>query len=318
MWESDFPSQKTTSVEIMKILIAGGTGFIGRALIEKLHKKGDQICLLTRGRKKAELLEKSATVLEWDGISLGPWIESLHDLDAIINLSGESIGASRWTDAFKKRIIESRINSTTTLLEAARKLHSKPRTFINASAVGYYGDIPDGEVTESSPPGDDFLAHTCIRWERAVAEAESIEMRTVMMRTGFVIGSQSPAFKKMILPFRFFAGGAYGSGRQWFPWIHLDDVVNAYIFALERSELRGPTNVVAPGILTVREFCKSLGKVLHRPCWAPIPSFVLKTVLGEMSDLLLKGQRAVPKKLLDLGFVFKYPHADEAIQNAVG
>lgn len=297
----------------MKILIAGGTGFIGRELSKLLRDRGDNVTILTRSKRKSRLLGDDLAVWEWDGKNPGPWIEVYEGLDAIINLSGVSIGSSRWSSSFKKEILSSRIDSTTILVKAVKISGSVPSVFINASAVGFYGDT-DSDVTESNPAGSDFLARTCSEWERSAIQAEEMGMRTVLMRTGVVLGDRSPAVQRMILPFKLYFGGPLGSGQQWFPWVHLEDVVNAYIYALDHSEISGPVNIVSPGIVNNAEFSQCIGKILSRPSWLPVPPTILKFALGEMSDLVLKGQKALPKKLLDNGFSFSYPDAEKALE----
>ena len=213
--------------------------------------------------------------------------------------------------------MSSRLDATTALVDAMRTVARRPMILLNASGTGYYGHVPEGELDESAPAGSDFLATVCQRWEAAAEEAERLGVRVVRLRTGFVIGRHAPAFQRMMAPFRFFAGGWYGRGEQWFPWIHIRDAVGGYLQALENRSLSGPVNLVAPESVRVLDFTKLLGDIMGRPAWMPVPSAVLRLVLGEMSDLLLKGQRAVPRKLQHSGFVFAYMRAREALSQAI-
>ncbi|MEX0601878.1 MAG: TIGR01777 family oxidoreductase, partial [Bacteroidota bacterium] len=217
----------------------------------------------------------------------------------------------------KETIIGTRLAATGILVEAIGRTTRKPPVLVNASAVGYYGHVPEGDVTENRPAGDDFLAQTTQQWEAAALEAQRLGIRVVTIRTGFVLAPDAPAFRKMVLPFKLFAGGPYGNGKQGFPWVHIDDVAAAYGAALENPQLTGPVNVAGPENLTVKEFTRVLGKALHRPSWAPAPAFALRIVLGEMADLLLKGHMVVPGKLLDTGFTFRFPTAKDALEDVV-
>lgn len=296
----------------MKIIIAGGTGFIGGPLVEALVTRGHETVLLTRGPKKNTSF--GSRCLEWDGKISGLWAAEVESTDAVINLAGEPIAGKRWSAAQKEKIAGSRINATRVLVDALSKASSKPKVLINASAVGYYGNVPDGEVTEASPKGAGFLAEVCGRWEHEAMRAEALGVRTVILRTGVVLGKNSGALAKMLPPFRFFLGGPLGSGRQWFPWVHRDDVVQAVVFALENEGIAGPLNVTAPWPVTLRDFCATLGKVLKKPARAAVPAFVLKVLLGEMSAVLLEGQKAIPRKLLESGYAFKFPVLQDALE----
>jgi len=220
----------------------------------------------------------------------------------------------RWTDEKKRRIRESRVESGRAVLEAVRQAKSKPRALLQGSAVGYYGDTGDAVVTESHPPGDDFLARVCVEWEASTAEVTSFGVRRPVLRTGIVLSSQGGALPRMALPFRMLAGGPLGNGRQWLAWIHEMDEVGAIRFLIEREDADGPFNLTAPAPLPNRDFSRALGEALHRPSFAPAPGFALRLLLGEMADALLHGQRAVPRKLLDLGYVFRYPEALAALR----
>lgn len=296
----------------MNIVLAGGSGFIGRALRKSLAEGGHHVTLLTR-RVRAE---KGAML--WDGRSPGPWMDAVAAADAVVNLSGAGIADRRWTASRKGELLESRLSSTRVLVEALSRPGARARTLINASAVGYYGDVADGDVTESAPRGTGFLADVCSAWEAEALKAEKPGVRVVLLRIGIVLGEGGGALGKMALPFKLFVGGPVGSGRQWFPWVHVDDVAGAVLHALNTPSLNGPVNMTAPAPLTNRDFSAALGKALHRPSWAPAPGFALKIVLGEMAEMLLGGQKALPAKLLASGYRFKYPSADEALKAVFG
>lgn len=302
----------------MRIVLAGGSGFIGRALTRSLSQGGHSVIVLTRaGSAAGESTQAGVRSMHWDGRAGGPWTQHLGGTDAVINLSGASLGDGRWTPRRKEEIVQSRVNSTVALVEAMRTVARRPKVLINASASGYYGHVPEGELDEEAPAGSDFLATVCQQWEAAAETAERLGVRVVRLRCAFVIGRQAPAFQRMMAPFRFFAGGWYGRGLQWFPWIHMRDAVGGYLHALENTSLSGPVNLVAPESIRILEFTKLLGTIMGRPAWIPVPSVALRLLLGEMSDLLTKGQRAVPRKLQQSGFVFAYPRAREALSQAI-
>ena len=298
----------------MNIVLAGGTGFIGNALIDALTVRGAKPTLLTRDPEAAQTRwGAKAAIAVWDGKTAGSWTQALDDADAVINLSGASIASGRWTPARKLLLIKSRLDSTRALVSAISRAEKRPKVLVNASAVGYYGDVPEGAATEAAAQGRDFLAALCGQWEREALAAEPLGLRVVRARFGVVLEEGGGALAKMALPFKLFAGGPLGSGRQGFPWIHRDDVVGGLLFALDHEKLSGAVNFVAPGALNNREFSAALGRALGRPSWAPAPPFALKLALGEMADMLLTGQIATPKKLLDAGYKFKFETADSAL-----
>ncbi|HAH05312.1 MAG TPA: TIGR01777 family protein, partial [Elusimicrobia bacterium] len=250
--------------------------------------------------------------VDWAPPAPGPWEAALDGADAVINLAGEPVAGGRWTEARKLCILQSRVLATGALVAAAAKAARRPKALLNGSAVGYYGDIPEGDADENRPPGADFLAKVCVCWEEAAAKAENLGLRVVRLRTGHVLGRDGGMLAKMMPPFQLFIGGPLGSGRQWLPWIHRHDEVEAILFCLE-NEISGPVNLCAPAPERMRAFCRELGKVLHRPSWAPAPAFALRLLLGEMAELVLGGQRAVPAKLTAAGFRFRYPLLSEAL-----
>lgn len=299
----------------MNIVLAGGTGFIGQALLEKLLEAKHSVILLTRNPGRARSLAGEFVKVEkWDGKTVGLWAQHIDDSDAVINLAGESIGEKRWTKARKALILNSRVDATKALVAAIAQSKKKPSVLVNQSAVGYYGNVETGDVGELHPKGNDFLADVADRWEQEARVAEALGVRVVTPRCGVVLEKDGGALKKMLIPFKLFVGGPLGSGHQWFPWVHRDDVVGAFLFALDTPKLSGPVNVAAPEAVTMKEFCSALGKTMRRPAWAPVPAFVLRAALGEMSFIVLTGQRVVPKKLLEAGYPFRYRTLDVALQ----
>lgn len=300
----------------MNIVVAGGTGFIGSSVVRLLSLQGHDVVVLTRNPEK-DTLTPDVQLVRWDGATQGDWVAQVRGADAVINLSGESIGAGRWTSSRKDRLLGSRVNSARALLEALRTGQKRPSVFINSSAVGYYGPVEEGEVTEDHAGGEGFLADLCLRWEQEAMAVGELGIRVVILRTGVVIGEGGGALDRMLLPFRLFAGGPIGTGKQWFPWVHRDDVAGVIVFALENPAVSGAVNVVAPGIVDMKRFCAALGAALSRPSWLPVPPLALRALLGEMSGMILTGQRAVPSKLLGLGYTFRYPELAPALASVV-
>ncbi|MBA2379772.1 MAG: TIGR01777 family protein [Blastocatellia bacterium] len=298
----------------MKILMTGATGLIGNALRASFDEKGYDVLIASRGEPKND------KYLQWsaeEGFEEKD-IVRLEGLDAVIHLAGESISGLRWTDEKKKAIRDSRVNGTRTLLNSLAKLKTKPKVLIAASAVGYYGDRADEELIETSGAGDTFLSDVAREWEAESRRAEDMGIRTVLLRSGIVLSKDGGALGTMLTPFKFGVGGVIGSGEQWMSWISLDDVVGVVNFALENENLRGAVNNVAPNPVRNDEFTKTLGTVLYRPTFLPLPEFAVNFVLGEMGDaLLLDSTRAVPKRLQDAGYEFKYSELKDALENAV-
>ncbi len=274
----------------MRVAIAGASGLIGTHLSAALRARGDEVGALPR-------------------FGTAQW--SVEGYDAVVNLAGASIGGKRWSAAYKQEIESSRVRPTRALVDAIAAAARKPRVLVNASAVGYSGGRGDEALDESASPGADFLAIVTQRWE---AEARRAAIRSVQVRTGIVLSAKGGALEKMLPPFKAFVGGPIGSGRQWFPWIHVADEVGAILWCIDR-ELAGPVNLVAPGLVTMKEFAKALGRALHRPSWAPVPAAPLRVLIGEFAGSLLEGQRAVPRKLLESGFRFRFLDVDSALRD---
>ena len=298
----------------MKIIIAGGTGFIGKKLVDRLIDDENSVVVLSR--KSAPSRSENGgkfKYAQWDTANVGEWANHLKDAHAVINLSGEPIAGKRWTRNQKEKIVRSRIIPTGTLVSAIGRSSPKPGLLLNASAVGYYGNVPDGEIDESSPNGTGFLSDTCVRWESESMKAAEMGVRVVNLRIGLVLSSDGGALPRLTAPFRFWAGGSLGNGKQWMPWIHVDDLISAIKFILTNYELYGPVNGVSPAPVIMKDFSKVVGKVMKRPSWMPVPSFVLRILLGEMAEMLTTGQKAIPKKLKDFGFQFKYNTLNDAL-----
>src|SRR5581483_1380858 len=301
----------------MKIVVAGGTGFIGAALIRNLQSRGHAVVLLTRASAKA--LDRSETVVWQPDAEPRPrpaLVAAVNGADAVVNLAGEPIAGKRWTRAQKARLRSSRIDTTRTVVQAIADAQQKPRLLLNASAVGYYGPRGEEEISEAEPPGMDFLSRLCREWEAEALRAEAHGVAVVRLRTGIVLGKGGGALAKMIPPFKLFIGGPLGSGRQWMPWIHLEDEVGL-IEHLLAPGAGGAVNATAPEPVRMKEFCAALGKALGRPSWAPVPAFVLRLAFGEMADVLLTGQRAVPSEAERRGYRFRYPTLPEALRDIV-
>lgn len=296
----------------MKIVVAGGSGLIGTALCEALVAAGHQVRVLSRRPERVSGLPGGVQVAQWDAESASALKPLLDGVDAVVQLAGAGIGDGRWTEERKRLIRDSRVRSSAAVAEALAE-PGAPRILVQGSAVGYYGARGDEVLDESSSPGDDFLSRTCQAWEAASEGVEARGVRRATARTGVVLALDGGALPRMALPFKLFAGGPAGSGDQWLPWIHLADEVAALRFLLENDTASGPFNLSAPRPLTNREFSRALGRVLKRPSLLPAPAFALRLVLGEMSTLVLDGQRALPTRLLDLGFEFRFADAEAAL-----
>lgn len=298
----------------MKALITGASGLIGTALQEKLRAAGWELLLATRTDPKTD------EQIKWDAESgfAEEDISRLEGLDAVVHLAGENVSGLRWSDEKKKAIRDSRVLGTKSVVDAMFALDARPRVLISMSGADFYGDTGDDAKTETDKAGGTFLAEVCKAWEAEARRAEDAGIRTVIMRAGMVLSSKGGALSVMLTPFKFGVGGVIGSGKQWMSWITLDDIVDAIMFAIENESLRGAVNAVSPESVTNEEFTKTLGEVVYRPTFIPLPEFAVNFALGEMGHtLLLDSRRVTPKRLLDAGFEFKFTDLKSALEHAV-
>ncbi|MBS2017218.1 MAG: TIGR01777 family oxidoreductase [Deltaproteobacteria bacterium] len=300
----------------MKVLVTGGTGFIGRALVKSLVERKDEVLVLSRGAPKKEGQVEHAT---WTPEERGDWMKLVESVDAIVHLAGAGVLDERWTPARKEVLRSSRIVSTSLLAEAIANAPRKPRVFVSGSAVGYYGiRAGDRVLDESSPAGDDFLARLVVEWEAAAAPSRDVGVRTCMPRIGLVVGRGGGFLERMLPAFKAFCGGPIGDGFQYLAWIHVVDTVRALEHALDdASKLDGPFNVTAPEPITMNAFSRALGKALGRPSLFRVPSAMVKLAIGEGSEAVLTGQRAVPRRLVEGGFDFVFPDVESALADVL-
>lgn len=306
----------------MKIVVAGGGGFLGRPLCETCAEDGHEVVVLTRGLPPGKSAHEAGTGvpgvtrLGWrpDG-QVGPWAGALESADAVVNLAGESIGERRWTAARKRALRDSRVLATRSLVSATLALPHPPAVLVSASGVNYYGYADQSPKTECAAPADDFLAALCVEWEEEAARARRPGTRVVFLRTGLALERSGGVLPQLALPFRFFAGATIASTRQTVSWIHRRDWVELVRWAIKTPDLDGPLNATAPGPVTNRAFSRALARALHRPCWLWTPALPLRLALGEMADtLVIGGQHVVPARAIELGFYFRYPEIDQAFR----
>lgn len=302
----------------MNVLITGGTGFIGTPLRRELRNAGHNVIITTRRNIDSTVgASGRSPLLTWNPPELIP-SDVISRMNAVINLAGEPIAPQRWTEEKKRRILSSRIDTTRALVESIRNAALKPKVFISASAIGYYGSHGDEYVTEDTPPASDYLAEVCRKWEAEAFKAEEHGVRVVAVRIGGVLEADGGALAQMVIPFKFFVGGPIGNGKQWFSWIHRDDMVGIIKYVLENKSISGPVNATAPQPVTNKEFSTALGKALHRPSFLAVPGFVVKLTLGELGGVLLTGQRVLPEKALKEGYEFRYTEVNEALNAIFG
>ena len=297
----------------MRAIISGGTGLIGRALAASLVADGYDVALLSRRPAAAHNLPPGARAVQWDGHSAAGWGHMADGADVIINLAGENLSAGRWTAQRKQRILQSRIHAGHAVVEAIGAATNKPAVVIQASGIGHYGLHTDDIVTEANAPGNDFGAQVTLAWEEATQAVERLGVRRVIVRMAPVFSTSGGVLPRLMLPFRFFVGGKIGSGKQWFSWVHIADCVGAIRFLMANTQAQGAYNLCAPGPLTNAAFSAVLGRVMHRPSLMTAPAFALRLVFGEMATILLEGQRGFPKRLLDMGYSFRFPDAEAAL-----
>ena len=299
----------------MRVVITGGSGVIGRALSASLARDHHEVIILSRHPEQVVGLPAVVRAERWNPHIAEECRHLVEEADAVVNLAGENIAARRWTVDRKKQIRDSRLNAGRAMLQALESATRRPRVVIQASAVGYYGLCGDEELNEESPPGKDFLAQLAIDWEASTAQIERLGVRRAIIRTGVILSPEGGAFPRLLLPFRLFVGGPLGSGRQWFPWIHIADEVGAIRFLLENESASGPFNLSAPHPVTNADFARMVGRQTKRPAFLPTPAFLLRLLFGEMATVLLDGQRAFPGRLMLMGYNFRFPEAAGALQD---
>lgn len=305
----------------MKVAIAGATGFVGSRLVEVLQQQGHHVLVLTRHPDTARRLFPTRAfsgleIVQYTPTQSGAWQQSISGCTGVVNLAGAPLADERWTPSRKQEILDSRQLGTRKIVEAIAQAESKPEVLINASAVGYYGTSETATFDDTSPAGNDFLAKVCQAWEAEAQNVKETGTRLVILRLGIVLG-HGGALGKMLLPFKLFAGGPLGSGRQWFSWIHIDDLVNLIVQGLTRNEIQGIFNATAPNPVRMSQLCQDLGEVMGRPSWLPVPDFALELILGEAAQVVLQGQQVLPKRTLETGFNYQYTTLKPAIEQVV-
>ncbi|YAF96260.1 MAG: TIGR01777 family oxidoreductase [Nodularia sp. CChRGM 3473] len=302
----------------MKVAITGATGFVGSRLVERLHKDGNRVLVLTRNTTFAQKVFPPGAfphveIVAYTPTVSGSWQEAIAGCDSVVNLAGEPIAEERWTPEQKQKILNSRQLGTQKIVEAITKANPRPSVLVNASAIGYYGTSETATFDETSSSGNDFLAQVCQAWEAEAQKVKDAGVRLVILRFGIVLGNGG-ALGKMITPFKLFAGGPIGSGRQWFSWIHLDDLVSLILQALTKPEMEGVYNATAPNPVRMVDLSQTLGEVMHRPSWLPVPAFALEALLGDGAMVVLEGQQVLPQRTLEAGFEYQYPHLLSALR----
>jgi uncharacterized protein len=298
----------------MKILITGATGLIGRSVCRSLINEGHQVVILSR-RSAAAIGLAGISAFRWEPEAESPPSEAWEGVEAVIHLAGEPVAAARWTEEQKRRIRDSRVNGSRNLVAGMRAAPRIPKILISASAVGFYGDRGDEILNESSDHGSGFLSEVCLDWEAEAVRARELGVRVALVRIGVALSPSGGALEKMLLPFKLGLGGRLGDGRQWFPWIHIEDIAGIFLHALMSPAVDGPINGVAPGIVTNEEFTRELAAALNRPVFFPVPQLALRVLMGEMAEVVTASQRVVPQIALDTGYRFKYPNLRPALES---
>ncbi|HWQ04954.1 MAG TPA: TIGR01777 family oxidoreductase [Longilinea sp.] len=301
----------------MKVLIAGGTGQIGRLLVNRLMEDGHAVWVLSRNPQKANL-PLGAQVVGWDGRSPVGWQHILEQVDAVVNLTGENLGAARWSVQRKAILRSSRLEPAQAIGNAISAASHRPALLLQSSAIGIYGIGKGQEVDENSPAGNDSLSQLVVDWEKSSLPVEKLGVRRIVVRQGIVLDDREGALPRMLLPFRLFAGGPVGSGKQWISWISRKDIADAILFLLKSETANGVFNLTSPQPLTNAEFGRTIARVLKRPYWMPVPAFILRMLFGEMAIVVLEGQRAIPSRLIESGFRFKYANLKSALEELFG
>jgi uncharacterized protein len=298
--------------------VTGATGLVGKRLCKRLIERGDQVLILSRNPQEAEKKIPQAVGFLFFSSSQPLEAQALEGIAGVVHLAGAPLFGKRWDDAYKKEILESRVQGTERIVTALGQLQQKPEVLVCASAVGYYGARDDTPLTEASSPGSDFLSQVCLDWEAAAAKVSVLGIRRVSTRLGIVMDPQEGALAQMLPPFQAFGGGPLGTGNQWFSWVHAEDVVGIILWALDNPQVEGAINATAPNPLRMADFCRTLGDVIRRPSWLPVPKFALELLLGEAAQVLVEGQNVIPQKATQGGYTFLYPTADRALKNLLG
>jgi uncharacterized protein (TIGR01777 family) len=302
-----------------RVVVTGATGLIGRGVCAALIEKGYEVVVFSRDPGSARArVPGAAEYVAWTPSEAGPWAAAIDGAHGVISLAGASLTGKRWNEGYKREIRASRVVGTRGLVGAMAAASEKPRVFVSGSAIGYYGPRDDTPLDEGAAPGDDFLAGVVRDWEAEALKAEEPGIRTALIRTGVVLDKDEGALPQMALPFKFFVGGPILPGTQWLSWIHRRDEVGIILLALENEAARGPINAAAPGSQMERDFARTLGSVLRRPSWAPVPGFAVRIVSGEAADLVTTGQRVIPKKAQELGYTFAFPASEGALRDIYG
>ncbi len=298
--------------------VTGATGLVGKRLCKRLIERGDQVLILSRNLQEAKKKIPQAAGSLFFSPNQALEAQALEGITGLVHLAGAPLFGKRWDDAYKKEILESRVQGTERIVTALGQLQQKPEVLVCASAVGYYGARDDTPLTEESPPGSDFLAQVCLDWEAAAAKVSALGIRRVSTRLGIVMDPKEGALAQMLPPFQAFGGGPLGTGSQWFSWVHVEDVVGIILWALDNPQVEGAINATAPNPLPMADFCRTLGEVIRRPSWLPVPKFALELLLGEAAQVLVEGQKVIPQKATQGGYTFLYPTADRALKNLLG
>jgi uncharacterized protein len=300
-----------------RVVITGATGLIGKKIVAQLHKRNIDVIVFTRSPEKArKALPYAQEYVSWNAESVAnqEQIDAISGAYSVINLAGENVGQGRWTHDRKRTIIDSRVNGTRGIVHAITQAETAPQSFINCSATGFYGNTGNADIVESNQRGDGFLADVCVAWEAEAMKAED-KTRVVLPRIGVVLDSNEGALAKMKLPYSLFVGGVLGSGKQYLPWIHKDDVARMILWSMDKESIKGAINVTAPSPVTMKEFAHTLGSVMKRPSLFPVPEFVLKLLLGEQHVIVTQGTKALPQKAREFGFEWSFASLDKAIRN---
>lgn len=299
-----------------RIIITGATGLIGKKIAFELIKRGDEVTIFSRNAEKAKsIIPNAKDYVKWNYKTPAIWENHFENCDAVVHLAGTNLFAKRWSDNFKKEILESREVSTRNLVDVIGKSQNKPSVFISASGVGYYGDSGETLLNEESRAGNDFLANVCKVWESESQKVNEFGIRNVQIRTGLVLSPEDGALKQMLPAFKFFVGGPLGNGRQWASWIHIDDIVGIYIQAIDNIDLTGAVNAASPNPVQMNEFAKTLGKVMNRPALLPVAKLALKIVVGEAAEVVTASQRISVNKILENGYKFKVEYLEKALMD---